>query len=94
MSTIREVVKGATPTLLQASKANELIKAVNSLLNITINYSTDFDVNYGSNGVNITIPEPEEQTIIQGGVAGESYGLWVCENGYPVYKQFLIADEL
>lgn len=94
MTTIKEVVKGSTPTLLEASKANEVIKALNSLLNITIEYSTDFDVTYGSNGVSITIPEPEEQTEVTQELAGDSYGLWVCENGIPVYKQFLISNEL
>lgn len=34
MPSIEKVVKGSTPSLLQAGKANELIKAINGLANV------------------------------------------------------------
>ena len=58
MNQIKEVRVGETPTLLEAEKANELIKRINSLLNITIvtTNSETGQVIYGEDGVVIEVP--------------------------------------
>lgn len=48
------LVKGATPTFLQASFANKVLKALNALGNITINSGSSDSVEYSSDGVYIT----------------------------------------
>jgi len=53
---IKQVKKGQTPTLLEADKANELIKAVNMLMNIQIVESTTAGVFFTSNGIILQIP--------------------------------------
>lgn len=53
MGNIARVTKGERPTLLEASKANELIDKINSLSNITIQKSNQDEVFVSSNGVSI-----------------------------------------
>lgn len=77
-----------TPTLLSASKANQLIDAINSLQNIKIEYGPNFKAKYGSNGVILTIPYPQ----ITGGIGGEEeFEMFVCVNGEAVKKTFIVA---
>lgn len=92
---INQLKPGQTPTLLSAAKANELVDAINALQNITIDYGEYFNAAYGSNGVVLTIPEPPEPpeptgTPTPGETTGEEYTMYVCENGTPVQKTFLI----
>lgn len=49
-----KLVKGATPTFLQAKFANKIISALNALGNITINKGSADSVEYSSDGVYIT----------------------------------------
>jgi hypothetical protein len=48
-----ELQKGSTPTLLQASFANKVLKALNALGNITIAPDSDDRVEYSDEGVYI-----------------------------------------
>ena len=51
---IPELVKGQTPTLLEAETANEVIDALNVLGNMTIESGHMNDVRYSEDGVKIT----------------------------------------
>tara|TARA_B100002019_G_scaffold284294_1_gene291773 strand:+ start:1302 stop:1625 length:324 start_codon:yes stop_codon:yes gene_type:complete len=43
MRNIKKVQKGKTPTLLDTDKANELITAINALMNMTIERGAEYD---------------------------------------------------
>ena len=51
---IKKLVKGTTPTLLEAKKGNELIQALNALSNIRIERGTKDEVIYGDDEIVIT----------------------------------------
>jgi len=51
---IVDLIKGERPTLLEAEKGNELIKALNALRNITISRSQEDGVTYSDDEVAIT----------------------------------------
>lgn len=85
---IKPLRAGQTPTLLSAAKANELVDAINALQNITINYGEYFNASYGSNGVVLTIPEPEQTG--SSNIDAEELPLNVCINGESVEKIFYI----
>ena len=93
---IANLVTGQTPSLLSAAKGNELIDAINALQNINIEYGEYFNATYGSNGVTLTIPEPQEteaETAALGDpIDGLEYTMYVCENGVPVQKIFYIKE--
>jgi len=71
---IQEVEKGKRPTLLETQKANELIKAINTLGNITLNrtLSTN-EVQYLADGIIISVSKvpdgffEKEVEICEGG---------------------------
>jgi hypothetical protein len=84
---INNVFPGMTPTLLSASKANQLIDAINSLQNIKIEYGPNFKAKYGANGVILTIPYPDGS----GGLGSEELEMYVCINGEAVKRTFVLA---
>jgi hypothetical protein len=49
------VIKGQSPTLLHAGKANELIQAINALQNISISRGDRDQVIYSSDSIEITL---------------------------------------
>tara|TARA_A200000159_G_scaffold4938_1_gene4617 strand:- start:2385 stop:2729 length:345 start_codon:yes stop_codon:yes gene_type:complete len=81
---IKRVAKGQTPTLLEADKANELIDAINMLLNIQVYVKPDGapEVIYGDNAVKIVVPTFDPTTI-------PKTPLTYCSNGVTKTKLFL-----
>ena len=82
MKKIERLVKGATPTLLEAVKGNELIDRVNALANITIKAGTKDEVVYGSDGLAITYKFPPNGWEIR--------TITICEDGSEVDLEFLV----
>jgi hypothetical protein len=89
---IEEVEKGQTPTLLETDKANELIKGINALTNMSVQRGSSSDyleVSENNSILNL-------QDFPQGGnanIAGDTYDIWVCVNGVAVQKKFYIAPD-
>ena len=93
MNNIKEVIVGQTPTLLEAEKANELIKRINSLLNIRIEttQSETGEVIYGEDEITIVVPfyqPPPMQTQELTYCATDQDG-----NQQQVTKTFLLAPQ-
>lgn len=86
---IDNLVAGESPTLLSASKANELVDALNALQNITIQYGENFEATYGSNGVVLTIPRVE-QVAATSEIDAEELVLNVCIDGENIEKTFYV----
>lgn len=87
---IEEVQKGETPTLLEAEKANELIKAINALTNMEIVRGGTLDTLIVSETNSIL----NLQDFPEGGgaeITGDTYDIWVCVNGVATQKKFYIA---
>lgn len=61
MKAIKEVEKGQTPTLLEADKANELIKAINMLMNVKIVEGTTSGVFFSHDSLILQIPTKKEE---------------------------------
>ena len=57
---IKKVVKGEAPTLLEADKANELIKAVNMLMNVQIIEGTTSGVFFTHDSLILQIPTKKD----------------------------------
>lgn len=85
---IAQLVAGETPSLLSASKANELVDAINALQNIIIQYGEYFSASYGSNGVILTIPIPDISTGSE--IDAEELTLSVCVDGENIEKTFYV----
>lgn len=85
---IAQLVAGETPSLLSASKANELVDALNALQNINIQYGEYFSASYGSNGVILTIPTPNISTGSD--IDAEELILNVCIDGENIEKTFYV----
>jgi hypothetical protein len=89
---IEEVQKGETPTLLEAEKANELIKTINALTNMEIvrsGFSDSLVVSETNSILNL-------QDFPEGGgaeITGDTYDIWVCVNGVATQKKFYIAPD-
>tara|TARA_R110000772_G_scaffold133122_5_gene241553 strand:+ start:363 stop:665 length:303 start_codon:yes stop_codon:yes gene_type:complete len=89
---INRLVKGDTPSLLETEKGNELIDALNALQNIQIRYGESFQASYGSNGVTLTIPKPEESDTEADLSEYEELTLGVCIDGEVTERQFLVRQ--
>jgi len=61
---IDEVQKDGRPTLLEADKANELIKALNALNNMTVVVGDTNEVIYGSSSIIIQIKRIDLATVL------------------------------
>lgn len=87
---IEEVQKGETPTLLEADKANELIKAINAL--------TSMEIVRGANSDYLEVSETNSILNLQdfpegssgGEITGDTYEMYVCVNGFPEKRKFYI----
>jgi len=85
MANIEKYSAGA---LAKTKKANEMIDAINSLLNmefLTVESNEEPEVQYSDNNVVLRIPEPatleyDEMSVI------------ICVNGSPVTKVILAKD--
>jgi len=73
---IHEVQKGMNPTLLDANKANEIIRAINNLLQIR-----------GTDPISITVSEG----AIQINSNLRPLPMFICENGEPADYVFYVA---
>ena len=83
---IERLVIGEAPTLLQATKGNELIDAINALGNITIKAGTKDEVIYGDDGLIVTYKFPPN--------GWEEKVVTLCENGSEVDFTFLVRAAL
>jgi hypothetical protein len=92
---IPNVIKGQVPTFLDTDFANDAIDQLNKIENIQINYGQGFKVTQGADKIDISIPRPPDPIAVTGITGGtlsaETYSMFVCENGYPVVKNFLVS---
>lgn len=92
-NTIDELIQGERPTLLEADKGNEVIRAVNALQNIQLEEGEEMGVEYGEDEVIITIPEQIQQATGGATLDGwEEVTMYVAINGVPQKKVFLMKD--
>ena len=84
---INELVKGQTPTLIEADKGNELIRAINALLNLTVRRGAKDQLIVSSHNA---ILELKADNSSGGEISGNEYNLLVCENGSAVQKTFYV----
>ena len=82
MARINKLVRGQHPTLLEASKGNELIDAINILSNMQIGYGDAFRVDVGNIGVNITIPNPPSPPAPVAPNTGGDYQVGIDKSDY------------
>lgn len=92
--TIIPVKRGQTPTLLQAEKANELIKIVNALQNIRIEVGDYNNVIYGETSVIIQLKKIDLKELVRETPEGEfplvaEYPLKIKEIENGKFKIFL-----
>ena len=89
MNPIERVVKGERPTLLEAHKANELIDAINALINISIEEAEDNE--------DPSVIISDRNTIIKikkggGNIDANTLQAYVCVNGVAELKLFMLFD--
>ena len=91
---IEELVQGERPTLLEADKGNEVIRAVNALQNIQLEEGEELGVEYGDDEVILTIPEQvtQEATGEVNLDGWDEVTMYVAINGIPRKKVFLMKD--
>ena len=87
---IEEVQKGETPTLLEADKANELIKAINALTNMRIERGGTLDfIQISENNSILTLQDFPQ---VQGQITGNTINAYVCINGVAVLKKIFVDE--
>lgn len=91
MRNIRKVQKGKAPTLLDTDKANEIITAVNALMNMQIERGGDTDYfEISHNNSLLSISDHSEQS--GGSLDATTLTAYVCVNGNAVLKNFYIEE--
>lgn len=87
---IPNVTKGSAPSLLDTELANKLINKVNALTNIQVTRSSYDAVVIGSDGITITLKEPNEVVQASGDINADTIYMWVCINGDAVLKKIYV----
>ena len=92
---IDRVSKGSSPTLLDASKANELIDKVNALSNVqVVRGGNDSFLVSNSNSILQLQDFPEQESVIGGEpINATEHNFYVCINGVVQIKTFLLKKE-
>ena len=88
---IKELVQGQTPSLINADKGNEVIKAINALQKIEVQRKgeTDF-ISYSSNNVLLNLKEmPGAGGTLEG---YEEFTTFFCVNGNASAKTILVKN--
>lgn len=91
---IERVQVGSSPTLLDASKANQLIDKVNALSNMNIIRGGN-DAFYVSDSNSVLSLSNHSQAVetAGGSIDATELDVWICINGVAVERTFLLKPE-
>jgi len=94
MRNIRKVQKGKAPTLLNTEKANDVITAINALMNMQIERGDydKFEVSHNNSLLTLQT-QPEGQGSADFGDFEELDNVYLCINGEAKQRTILIKKE-
>ncbi len=86
MELIKRLVKGQTPTLLEADKGNEIIDAINALSRLRFRRGSKDAIYYSDNEIILQLKEDTGGSDIN----ATEFNMLVCVNGEAKLKTFYV----